>query len=66
MNYLLDDKGLISIRSRAITLRQLDPQRIVEDRAWWQTVNTAAPVAIVLLFGLIYQFLRKRKAHQKR
>jgi ABC-2 type transport system permease protein len=66
MNYLLDDKGLISIRSRAITLRQLDPQRIVEDRAWWQTVNTAVPVAIVLLFGLIYQFLRKRKAHQKR
>ncbi|MCB0770586.1 MAG: gliding motility-associated ABC transporter substrate-binding protein GldG [Flavobacteriales bacterium] len=66
MNYLLDDKGLISIRSRAITLRQLDPQRIVEDRVWWQTVNTVAPVVIVLLFGLFYQLLRKRNANRKR
>ncbi|HEX2617345.1 MAG TPA: gliding motility-associated ABC transporter substrate-binding protein GldG, partial [Flavobacteriales bacterium] len=28
MNYLLDDNSLISIRTRAITLRQLDTQRI--------------------------------------
>ena len=49
MNYLLDDKSLISIRSRAITLRQLDPQRIVSERPMWQLVNVAATRAIALL-----------------
>lgn len=66
MNYLLDDKGLISIRSRMITLRQLDPERIVNDRAWWQVANTAGPVSIALLIGVLYQFLRRRKAKRTR
>jgi len=62
MNHLLDDKSLISIRSREITLRQLDPERIVEDRMWWQVVNIALPIALALFLGSIYQFVRRRKA----
>jgi ABC-2 type transport system permease protein len=62
MNYLLDDRSLISIRSRTITLRQLDPERIVVDRSRWQLFNTALPVIIAVLFGLLYQTIRRRKA----
>lgn len=62
MNHLLDDKSLISIRSREITLRQLDPERIVDDRSWWQVLNTALPVALALIVGLVYQYFRRRKA----
>ncbi len=62
MNYLLDDQSLISIRSRAITLRQLDPERIVDDRAWWQVMNTALPVLFAVLLGMLYQYFRRRKA----
>ena len=62
MNHLLDDKSLISIRSRTITLRQLDPDRIVKDRGFWQVVNTAVPVLLALVLGFCFQYLRKRKA----
>lgn len=62
MNHLLDDKSLISIRSRTITLRQLDPDRIVRDRGFWQVVNTAVPVLLALVLGFCFQYLRKRKA----
>lgn len=62
MNYLLDDKSLISVRSREITLRQLDPERIVTDRTWWQVMNTVFPIALALLAGMVYQYFRRRKA----
>lgn len=62
MNHLLDDKSLISIRSREITLRQLDPVQIAEDRAWWQVLNTALPVLLAVLLGRVYQYFRRRKA----
>jgi gliding-associated putative ABC transporter substrate-binding component GldG len=62
MNHLLNDKSLISIRSREITLRQLDPDRIAFDRTWWQVVNTALPILLAVLVGMIYQYFRRRKA----
>jgi len=60
MNYLLDDRALISIRSRAITLRPLDADRIEKERAQWQIVGIGAPLAISLLLGLAYQLHRRR------
>ena len=60
MNYLLDDRALISIRSRAITLRPLDAARIEKERAQWQLVGIGAPLGISLLLGLAYQLHRRR------
>jgi ABC-type uncharacterized transport system involved in gliding motility auxiliary subunit len=62
MNYLLDDQSLISIRSRAITLRQLDPERIVSERLRWQVIAVAVPVLLSILIGLLFNFLRRRRA----
>jgi ABC-2 type transport system permease protein len=63
MNYLLDDQSLISIRSRTITLRQLDAGRIVEDRLHWQLVNTVVPVALSILIGILFNLMRRRRAN---
>ncbi|MEO8588786.1 MAG: gliding motility-associated ABC transporter substrate-binding protein GldG [Flavobacteriales bacterium] len=62
MNYLLDDRALISIRSRAITLRQLDPGRIVADRTFWQVINIAVPLLLSLLAGMIYSLYRRKRS----
>ncbi|MCW5898004.1 MAG: gliding motility-associated ABC transporter substrate-binding protein GldG [Flavobacteriales bacterium] len=64
MNYLLDDHSLISIRSRAITLRQLDPERTVLERAYLQAFNTAAPVLVSVLAGLLFHYFRRRRYSQ--
>lgn len=60
MNYLLDDRSLISVRTRAITLRTLDAARIEQDRTLLQTVNIGLPLLLTLLAGTAYQFHRKR------
>ena len=62
MNYLLDDQSLISIRSREITLRQLDPARIVAERGGWQIFNTAGPILLSILIGLAYHLYRRRRS----
>jgi len=62
MNYLLDDQSLISIRSRTITLRQLDPVRVQAERTQWQVINTVVPVLISLVIGIVFHMFRRRRA----
>lgn len=64
MNYLLDDQSLISIRSREITLRQLDPDRIVQERSGWQVFNTVGPILLSLLLGLFYYWFRRYRSNR--
>lgn len=61
MNYLIDDSGLITIRSRELKLRLLDRTRINEDKLFWQLLNTALPVLLVLIFGFLFTFIRKKR-----
>lgn len=61
VDYLLDETGLISVRSRELKIRLLDHVKIVESRTYWVVLNTVAPILFVILFGLIYTWNRKRK-----
>jgi len=61
LNYLLDDQGLISIRSRAITLRTLDVGRIELERSRWQLINVAGPVLLSVVIGLLFHLYRRRR-----
>ncbi len=61
INYLCDDSGLISARSKVLKLRLLDSTKITKNRLFWQLLNTLVPVLIVVLFGIIQGFIRKRK-----
>ncbi len=61
LNYLLDDTGLMQLRTREMRLRLLDRSRVREELAMWQAVNMVLPLAIVAAFGLVYNLLRKRK-----
>jgi len=61
MNFLVDDSGLISIRSREIKLRQLDMTRVNNQKLYWQLFNLLLPVVIILVYGLFRFQMRKRK-----
>lgn len=61
MDYLLDDNSLISIRSRTISLRQLDAQRVENERSRLQVANTVLPIVISIAFGTLFFFLRRRR-----
>jgi ABC-2 type transport system permease protein len=61
MNYLTDDSGLISVRSRELKLRLLDNSRIAGERLFWQLVNILIPLLLIAGFGFVKYRLRRRK-----
>jgi len=69
-DYMFDESGLIDIRTKEIALRLLDKPRIsapkaegetFSEKTKWQLLNTVVPVLLVLLFGLLNMWYRKRK-----
>jgi len=60
LNYLVDDHGIMELRSREMRLRLLDKARIRDEKVFWQLVNVTGPVLLVIIAGLIWSFIRKR------
>ena len=61
LNYLCDDAGIMSVRSRELKLRLMDRAKINDEKLKWQIINIILPVLIVIIFGFIIRFIRKRK-----
>ena len=61
ISYLVDGEGLIEIRSRELKIRLLDMNKINNDALLWQIINVVLPSAIMVIFGFILAFIRKRK-----
>jgi ABC-2 type transport system permease protein len=60
LNYLVDNNGIMELRSRELKLRLLDRNRTRQDRLEIQLINILTPLIIVILAGLIYNYIRKR------
>lgn len=61
IEYLIDTDGLIEARSKEIKLRLLDEVRAQEEKSYWQLLNIGLPVLFIVLFGLGYNFWRRRR-----
>jgi gliding-associated putative ABC transporter substrate-binding component GldG len=61
VNYLLDDRGLINIRTKEIAVAFLDMPKTAQERTKWQLLNLLLPLALLLLFGLLFQYVRRRR-----
>ena len=61
LQYLINDNGLSEAKSKDYTLRLLDPRKINEERGYLQIMNIIIPVLLVILFGCIYSFWRKKR-----
>jgi gliding-associated putative ABC transporter substrate-binding component GldG len=61
VNYLLDDNGLINIRSKEVDLPILDKEKVYDTYTLSQVITVAVPIGILMLFGVVFTFLRKRK-----
>lgn len=67
IDYLADDFGLIEVRNKDIQLRLLDKQKIDQpaEQKKWQLLNMALPIALVVIFGVLNNRIRKRKYERK-
>jgi len=59
--YLTDEEGWLNLRSRTLKLRLLNKHQVADEKLKWQLINTAAPLLILILGGVAYQIIRKRK-----
>lgn len=61
VNYLLDDSGLINIRTKEIAVPFLDQPKTAAERTKWQFINLLLPLGLLAIFGLAFQYLRRRQ-----
>ena len=63
--YLADNEGWMQLRSRKLKLRLLNKKITNDDRITWELVNVLTPLIILLIVGIGYQVIRKRKYTRK-
>lgn len=61
VHYLLDDSGIINLRSKNLQIQFLDKEQAFQKRTYWQVFNIILPLIILGLFGFVFNYLRKRK-----
>ena len=61
IEYMLDESGVLEARSKDIKLRLINAVRAQEEGLKWQLINILGPMACILLLGVVFNNLRKRK-----
>jgi ABC-2 type transport system permease protein len=61
VNYLCDDAGLVTLRTREVKLRLLDSEKIKNYKFAIQIANVLIPVLIIISIGLLLYWIRRRK-----
>lgn len=60
-DYMMDDSGIIDLRNKEIKLRLLDKAKIREEKTFWQLVNIALPLILLIVCGIFQHYYRIRK-----
>ena len=63
--YLADNDGWMQLRSRSLKLRLLNKKITNEYRIIWQVINVLTPISLLLILGISYQIIRKKKYSKK-
>jgi len=61
VNFLCDETGLITVRSRELKMRLLDMKKVESEGLFWKLLNLLLPVFLVLVFALIRFRIRKMR-----
>lgn len=61
VEYLVDNSGILETRGKDYTLRLLDNKKVEEDKSFWQIVNIAGPILLIILLIAAFQLYRKKK-----
>lgn len=61
LEYLTDSMNLLDVQSKNYQASLLDKVRTQNEASKWQAINIGVPASIVIIFGLIFTYIRKRK-----
>jgi gliding-associated putative ABC transporter substrate-binding component GldG len=60
INYLLDDNGLIDIRTKEVSLPLLNKDEVYERYTQIQIITVGLPILVIVLFGVLFIFVRRK------
>jgi len=61
VHFLLDDKGLMNLRSKSLQIQFLDKEKAFNESLRWQLLNLILPLVLLFGFGWAFNFLRKKR-----
>lgn len=61
VNYLLDDTGLINIRTKDVKLPLLNKQEVYKNYDKIRALIVGLPIVLLIIFGFVFTYLRKKK-----
>jgi len=61
MSWLTKQESMLIARNKEVKIRPLNKNKINEEKQFWQFVNIAIPIAIVLVFAILIFWLRKKR-----
>ena len=61
VDYLTSNSGIFESRNKDFTLRLLDKKKVADEKTTWQFINIFVPIALIILFGLFYQWRRRKR-----
>ncbi len=61
LEYLTVNANITEARNKEVILRLLDTQKADAQKTTWQLITIALPILLVIIFGAVYQQVRKRK-----
>ena len=61
LDYLSGDGVLTNLRSKEVVIRMLDKEEIRGQETWIRIVNIGVPVLLLLIFGAVRAWFRRRK-----
>jgi gliding-associated putative ABC transporter substrate-binding component GldG len=61
LDYLVNPSDILQTRSKEYSLRLLDVKKASEEKTKWQLINIALPIFLIILFGVLYQQIRRQR-----
>jgi gliding-associated putative ABC transporter substrate-binding component GldG len=59
LEYMTGNSSIIQTRNKEIVLRLLDTKKVEAEKSRWQLVNIALPIILIIIFGFIFQQVRR-------
>ncbi|MBU6158658.1 MAG: gliding motility-associated ABC transporter substrate-binding protein GldG [Bacteroidetes bacterium] len=60
LEYLTGNADIIALRNKEITVRLLNPQKLAEEKIYWQTILIGLPLLLVVFGWLAFSVWRKK------
>ncbi len=61
IEFMINENGLSEAKSKDYVVRLLDSKKVNESKSLWQAINLVIPLILILFFGMVFQWIRKRK-----